>query len=103
LFAEADVEKCGRVFIFLSECETIDNIIERGLDIILNVDLIPDILPERVIVRAAERKLGGDVIGDDRDLVGIIRAPECVEVRVVGQWIIGDEWCFPVAGRHKHY
>ena len=45
-------------------------------------------------------KFGGDVIGDDRDLVGIVGASECVKVGVVGQWIIGDEWRFPVAGRH---
>ncbi len=49
-------------------------------------------------VRAASRLLEGDVVGDDRELRGVVRADEGVQVRVVGGWIAADQRGLTVAG-----
>jgi hypothetical protein len=44
-------------------------------------------------VRAAERRLQRQVVGDDGDRAGIVRRDERVDVGVVGHRILADRRC----------
>jgi hypothetical protein len=57
------------------------------------VDLVQDVVAELVEVRAARRSLQRDVVGDQGDGVGVIRADERVDVGAIGHRVLGDFRC----------
>lgn len=96
--AKPDIEKCGWVFIDLLESEAIDDVISGSRNIVVDMDLIPDVFPEGEIIGASIRQFRRDIIRDNGDHIRIIRAPESVEVGIVCQWIVGDQGSLPMAG-----
>ena len=62
--------------------------------VVVDVDLINAGGREVVEVRAVARLLQRDVVGDDRDHGGRVRADERINISVVHGRIFGDEWCF---------
>ena len=63
----------------------------------VDVDLVLRVRRERVVVRAGRRILTRDPVGDDRHGVRLVRAPERVQVRVVGARILRDQRRLTVA------
>ena len=76
--------------------------VERVGDVVLavaavvNVDLVQHVVAERVEVRPARRALQGDVVGDQRDRVGLVGADEGVHVGAVGNRVLRDLRCLAV-------
>jgi len=76
--------------------------VERVGDVVLavaavvDVDLVEDVVAERVEVGAARRALQRDVVGDQRDRVGPVGADERVDVGAIGDRILRDLRCFAV-------
>jgi len=76
--------------------------VERVGDVVLavaavvDVDLVEDVVAERVEVGAARRALQRDVVGDQRDRVGPVGADERVDVGAIGDRVLRDLRCFAV-------
>ncbi len=70
-----------------------------GLAPVGDVDVVDHVVAELVEVRPAVRGLERDVVGDQRDGVGPVGADERVDVRAVGDGVLGGLGCFAV-GRH---
>ena len=80
-----------------AEAELVDDVrprVARPVD----VELVLRGRRERVVVRAGRRILTGDPVGDDRDRVRLVRAPERVQVGVVGARILRDQRRLAVTG-----
>ncbi len=97
LLSQTNVEKRRRVFVHTGKHEAVDDLIASDVGIVVDVDLIPDVFPECVIVGSTKRSLARDVVGDDGDRVGVVRASKHVKIRVVGQGVIGDQRRLSVA------
>ena len=80
-----------------AEAELVDDVrprVARPVD----VELVLRGRRERVVVRAGRRILTRDPVGDDRDRVRLVRAPERVQVGVVGARILRDQRRLAVTG-----
>jgi hypothetical protein len=58
--------------------------------VVVDVDGVEDVLAELVEVGPSVGRLERDVVGDDGDVVGLLRADEGVEVGRVGDGVLGD-------------
>ena len=100
LLTQADIEEGKLVFVLTFERETVRDVIRRGTSfgrIVFHVDFIPDILTKRIVVRSALGQLEWNVVGNNRNRVRVVRAAESIQVGVIGQRVVGDEWGFTVA------
>ena len=61
---------------------------------VVDVDLVEHIVSELVEVRAAVGSLQWDVVGDERDHPGFVRAHEGIDIRAVGDGILRNLRCF---------
>src|SRR6266508_2958300 len=82
----AEEERAGLAL----ELEPVDHL-RLAVPVRVDVDVVAGVRGERVVVRPRRRILAADVVGDDRDGVRLVRAPERVEVRAVDRGILGDE------------
>jgi len=64
--------------------------------VVVDVDGVQDVLAELVEVGPAVRSLQGDVVGDQRDAVGLVGTDEGVEVGRVGDGVLRDLGRFTV-------
>jgi len=64
--------------------------VRPGVVVVVDVDLVQDLVAERVEVRAACRALERNVVGDERDRVRLVRADERVHIGTVGHRVLGD-------------
>ena len=62
--------------------------------VVVDVDLVQHVIAELEEVGAASRILERDVVRDERDRVGFVRADEGVGVGVVGYRVLRDLWSF---------
>ena len=69
-----------------------------GVTPVVDVNLVGDVVPEAVEVRAACRVFERHVVGHDDGPAGIVGGHEGVEVGVVGQRVLRDQRSFPMAG-----
>jgi hypothetical protein len=79
------------------ELEAVGDVRPR-VAVVVHMDLVAGVLVEVVEVRPAVRVLERDVVGDDRDGVGLIGADEGVQVGVVHRRVLADQRRFAVAG-----
>src|SRR5207244_662883 len=79
------------------EPELVDHV-RRGVAGVVYLDLVQDVVVECVEVGPAGRLLQRNVVGNDGDRAGAIRAAEGVQVGVVSRWISADQRCLAVAG-----
>src|SRR5580693_1208270 len=69
-----------------------------SITIVVDVDLVEHFVAELVEVRSSVRTLEWNIVGDDRHGVRVVGADEGVEIRAVGDGILGDLGCFTVRG-----
>ena len=77
------------------EAELVGQILLR-IAVVVDVDLVEHRVVEGRKVRPAGRRFERNVVGDDRDRIGSIRAQERVQVGVVGHRVLADEGRFAV-------
>ena len=80
------------------ELDAVDVVLER-VAVGVDVELVADVLAEVREVRAARRLLERDPVGDEDEAGRVGRVAEEVDVRVVGDRIVGDAGRLAVTGR----
>src|SRR5215831_1161394 len=83
LFSQTDVEESGGVFIGLFKCETINNIVAFGSNVIVYMNFITNVWPKIVVIGPAEWQLGRYIIGYDDDPARIIGTSESIQIGVI--------------------
>ena len=76
LFAQTDVKKRRGILIGLGKRKAIRDFVARFGSVVVDVDFVADVLPERIIVRTAVWQLQGHIGRNQGDGVGVVWAAE---------------------------
>src|SRR5579864_3178539 len=87
------IEKGVGIGDLVVELERIDNV-RFPIAVVVDQDLVQDVITKLVKVRAPGRTFERHIVGVDRNGIRSVRTDECVQVRAVGDRILGNFWSF---------
>lgn len=94
LLFQLDIEECCWVFVDFLESKLVDDFIIGYVCIIIDMDFILDVFFKSIVIGAIVGQFCWDVVGNDGNCVRVVGVFESVNVCIICQWIVCNQWSF---------